>query len=599
MKLFRTAWPILPPLLLGCVLFFWGIDWGLPSRAVDPYLFGDRTPWSGQKIMELAGNWGGDATRGADVDANPILDRTHLVRLNQTDRQRAEIIRRYRLYSYQPDEWITLKSLATMRAHHGDPRVYQYGGLWIYPVGALLKIASLPPVRYITLNPDPAFYLDHPELFGRFYVVARAYSAMWGLAGIVAVFVLLRQWGVRGLLASLGAAGFVVMPVVMNMAHEAKPHLGGAVLLIWTVVAAGWYVRRGAWRSLLVTSILCGAALAMVLSSLLGFIILPVMVLLRPLSWSARLRTAVGAILIALCVYAITNPFVIINALVNRPLLFSNLGTSTAMYPVAGPSRIISGVTTTIDLIGEGASRPLAIAGIVAVGALFLSGRRKDRGVVGELATVAASLKNHWLLGAPALVVIGAMVALGAGKPGEFGRFGLLPDIALLIFTVVAVDRLMGKVLERALVMTLLLGSTAFFGGLYLRGFVRDASDHPGRLAQAELLSNLAADDSGTMGLWAEPAPYSLPPVNLFEWKLYLLPRDGALRSDELLPDVLVHASDEPASRARSGLTYRLLPDPVWHSRYQPRISWADKPMDIYIRRQAARTHFALARIKN
>src|SRR5687768_2769678 len=36
--------------LAGCIVvaagvFLTGINWGLPSRAVDPYLFGARTPW--------------------------------------------------------------------------------------------------------------------------------------------------------------------------------------------------------------------------------------------------------------------------------------------------------------------------------------------------------------------------------------------------------------------------------------------------------------------------------------------------------------------------------------------------------------------------
>src|SRR5207237_6609480 len=141
--------------------------WGLPSRAADPYLFGDHEVWSGAKIVELAP---ADSGLGADVDANPILNRTRTVLLNETDRERAEIIRRYRLFSYQPDEMITFKSLSRLRENWGDPRLYQYGGLWIYPVGALLKLGSM--IGLVDLRADQAYYLDHPEAFGRFYIVA-------------------------------------------------------------------------------------------------------------------------------------------------------------------------------------------------------------------------------------------------------------------------------------------------------------------------------------------------------------------------------------------------------------------------------------------
>src|ERR1700712_3405878 len=92
-------------LLLAAGLFGLGIGWGLPSRAVDQYLFGDHPVWSGRQIADLAPADAGDS--GADVDANPIANRNATVILNETDRQRAEIIRRYRLFSFQPDEMIT------------------------------------------------------------------------------------------------------------------------------------------------------------------------------------------------------------------------------------------------------------------------------------------------------------------------------------------------------------------------------------------------------------------------------------------------------------------------------------------------------------
>lgn len=60
-------------LLVALALFLPGINWGLPSRAVDPFLFGDRPVWSGELIEKLAPPE--DAQRGADVDANPIGDR--------------------------------------------------------------------------------------------------------------------------------------------------------------------------------------------------------------------------------------------------------------------------------------------------------------------------------------------------------------------------------------------------------------------------------------------------------------------------------------------------------------------------------------------
>src|SRR5437899_2869706 len=84
---------------VGAVVFFTGDGWGLPSRAADRFLFASGTAWSGKDIVEKAGKWTADPDRAADADANPIPDRSTPVWLNQTDQQKAEILRRYRIFS--------------------------------------------------------------------------------------------------------------------------------------------------------------------------------------------------------------------------------------------------------------------------------------------------------------------------------------------------------------------------------------------------------------------------------------------------------------------------------------------------------------------
>ena len=72
-------------LLAAAVVFLLGITWGLPSRAVDPYLFGDEPVWPGEKIVALAP--AEQDTLGADVDANPLGPRDWPVILNETPAQ--------------------------------------------------------------------------------------------------------------------------------------------------------------------------------------------------------------------------------------------------------------------------------------------------------------------------------------------------------------------------------------------------------------------------------------------------------------------------------------------------------------------------------
>lgn len=269
-------------LLVCAAAFFAGINWGLPSRDADRFLFGQRTPWTGKEIMQLIGDRSG--ALGADVDRDPLSRSADPIVLNETDGQRAQIVLRYRLYSDQPDEMITFMSLAGMRPRQMqlDPKLYQYGGLWIYPVGGLVG-ATLRP------KSDVAHYLDHPEDFAKFYIVARCYSAMWGLIGAIAVWKLVRTFTTSRAACGVAVICFGFLPVVVNMAHEAKPHLPALSLQLWSVVAAIAFVRTGFKRHWIAAAALCGTSVAMILSAWPIFVVLPVMVLLRAL----RIRKAV------------------------------------------------------------------------------------------------------------------------------------------------------------------------------------------------------------------------------------------------------------------------------------------------------------------
>ena len=570
-------------ILLAGAWFIVGINWGLPSRRADAFLFGDAAQaWDGKRILELAGAWSDDPDRGADVDVNPVASRDQSVVLNATDAQRAEIVRRYRLFSYQPDEMITFRALAQMRPGEKklDPRLYQYGGLWVYPVGALLKAASI--LNLVDVRSDLSYYLDHPAQFGRFYVVARLYSAAWGVIGAWTIYRLVRHiipLGAPGCrLAPLAAAAcFAAMPVVVNMAHEAKPHLPGAVLMLLAVLAATNYVRTGRRRHWVAAGALCGAAFGMVLSALPVFVILPLMVLLRRgAPWRERVIVVLTAGVIGVDVYFLTNPYVLVHLIGRDAVLWSNLGNSTAMYRAGGSA---GAVANAAMLVGEGTSWVLAVAGLVgAIALAFRAVRVRKSQEPDEVGRRAAGL----LLAAPALLVAVQFVALAAGKPGEYGRFAILPDAVLAIEAVVAVATFVKRRAYRHWALVVLTVTTLVFGCMYLRRFVQDSGPAPTRLrAAADLAALPPATD---VAVTAEPAPYSLPPVNLFTRRIVLLPRGTEVTPDALAePGVIVTPEDGPrrhwldagwwlAPRDARGWAYDAFP---------ARISWAGKRFEV------------------
>ncbi len=570
------------PFIVAAISFFVGIDWGLPTRDVDRHLFGDRTPWTGEEILALAGDaFGSEATtqRASDHDANPLANRDTTQVINETDEQRAEIVLRYRLYSQQPDEMLTPRALAQMKPGQLqlDPKMYQYGGLWVYPVGGLLKALSIFDI--VTLKSDRAFYLDHPEEFGKFYAVMRAYSAMWGLLGVAATMLIVRRLVANDTIAVMTAGVvFALLPVVVNMAHEAKPHLAGAVLMLWTILFASRYVRTGGLQAAVLTGATWGAATGMVLLSLPGVVVLATMVLLRRKRRDGKaIRDGLIALLAGVIVYSVTNPYVLINAIVGSGgTVTSNMTAHGNFYWV---HNVWNGFITGIDLIAEGSTLVVAVIGIVSL-IVFAMRWRKSAMVFNPDAVALTTL-----LLVPSLVVTLQFVLLGAGKPGEYARFALLPCIALAIAAVVGVRRLIHHRLARISATIGLWIVVSVAGGMYGLNFARAAGWfglEDTRNQAANTLSILSDQGKRSLAIIAEPAPYSVPPVDLFRWRLHLLPISAAnaTTAAEERADVYVAASDRfnapPAGYVSWSPSAGAKPWPT-------PISWSNKPIDLFV----------------
>ena len=505
----------------AAAFFVVGLGWGLPSRDADRYLFGSRPPWTGRQIMALTGPWALAAGQGADRPMTAATPAGGPTVLNATDAQRAEIVRRYRLYSAQPDEMITFRSLVRMRpgSLDLDPRLYQYGGLWIYPVGGLLKLASV--LHRVDVRTDLAWYLDHPAAFGRFYLVARGYSALWGLIGVAVVYGLTRQWTGRAGVGVTAAMAFAALPVVVNAAHEAKPHLAGAVLTLATAWAGLAYARTGRRSLWVAAGASAGGAVGMVLTGYAAFAVLPVMTLLRPISWGRRCRVTIAATAIGVGVFLLTNPYLPIDLLTDRRAVTSNVGNYGNFYR---PGLSWDAIRTAAATGAEAASLPVAVGGVIAVAVLAVR-RRTPETEPGPTrpGSVDSVRRGGLVLAAPAVVVLVQFVLLAAGKPAEYGRFAIVPAAMLTIAAAAAVVRLPATARERTMASALLVVVTAFFGSRYLINFVADGRPGSTRMAAAKQLdaTNLTAN---RLAVWADPAPYGLPPVDLFSWRIELLP---------------------------------------------------------------------------
>jgi hypothetical protein len=538
--------------------------WGLPTSAHDDRLFGGQPAWEPQRydvadtLEQLRHR---DA--GADTDLNPIRDRDRIVDLTATDADRAEILRRYRLYSYQPDEMITLRALQRMQPRAGDfdPRLYQYGGGYIYLIGAALGIAGV--TGLIELTSDAAVYLQRPEAFAGFYIVARCVSLVFGGLALLAVHELARRAFGR-------SAGWIAMacvalsPEFITAVLEAKPHLPSACMVLWATLSALDCRVRGRLSDGIRLGLQAGYAFGLVLTGVVAVLLWPAVFFMRRTRGVAgRLALAGG---LAIVVWVITNPYIPYNLLLNRGALGSNISNSTAMY--AGQMQQAgAGALRVAELMLESMGPGMLLAGIV--GLIMLARRHRET----------------WIVAAPGLGMLLIAVLTGAGKPAEFARFLVLPCMLLCV----AAGVVLGALVRRRVVLGVLLTVVVLVlgrAGAYERAFHADLPGKGGsRAAAARYLLRQAGPDAA-IGVIQEPAPYAVPPLDFTRRTIRLLPEQEPADLDpNNLPNYLVFTADDDRVHA----------DAWWQAHYElettfpkgmalARIAWANKPVFVYVR---------------
>jgi hypothetical protein len=93
-------------------------------------------------------------------------------------------------------------------------------------------------------------------------------------------------------------------------------------------------------------------------------------------------------------------------------------------------------------------------------------------------------------------------------------------------------------------------------------------------LITAQHLRELNPDGSHSLAVYADPAPYCLPPVDLFDGRILLLPRDASPSDGVAIAPVSVRTVD--AAACSSSHIWALI-----RTEFSTPISWADKPFDV------------------
>lgn len=386
--------------------------------------------------------------------------------------------------SINPDEKKSFIILSRMRPWRleFEPLYVQYGGAFVYPLGAFLGAAHLAGLARLT--PDLAYYLSRPEAMARLYLLGRVYVLLFHLGTVWLLFELGRVLSGRRT-GTAAAVLWALTPLAVAGSHVLKPH---PVAAFWAAAAAYCAVRaqeegRGA------DYLLCGAAAGLAAGgnlTLVYLLALPVLAraLRREGGWGASLGgAAAGGALVAAA-----NPYLLL-----APGRFAWELTVYSPSTFAAPwGPLISLARLAPQGLGVGAAS-LAAAGLAA--GLAAGGPRRllAATVLGGAALIAS--RFHYLSDVPSSLRLHyASAALAVLLGADFARF--LPPAG------------------RALVLAVVVAETAWRGSVYLSDLGREAGPASTRAAAADWIDE-NVPEGARVGLVRYPEPPHTPP---FRW---------------------------------------------------------------------------------
>lgn len=405
--------------------------------------------------------------------------------------------------SINPDEKKSFIILGRMRPWRleFEPLYAQYGGAFVYPLGAFLAVAHV--LRAARLTPDLAHYLAVPSDMARLYLLGRLYTLLFHLGTVFLLFELGRILSGRrtGLAAGLLWA---LAPLAAVNAHVLKPH---PVAAFWFVAAAYCAVRiveEGRW----VDSVLCGLCAGLAAGGNLSLAYaagLPVLARLvrRDGSWGwAFAGSAAGAAVVALA-----NPYLVLapkdfawELTVFAPSHFGFTAAGLAAFlgrvvphglGIALSS--LAGVALVRGLVAGGPRRLLAL--LVLGGGVLVLGRFP------EFAAMTSSLRLHYA-GAAVAVALAADLLAALPRPAA------------------------------ALLLAAALAETGARGAVYLENLRREAGPASTRTQAADWIdANVPAGASVGLGRFPEPA--HTPPFRWDRVKLIVLEKPAEAAGHE------------------------------------------------------------------
>jgi hypothetical protein len=531
-------------LLISAFFNLSGINWGLPGlkriSLILPLELRNNDFYSVMKntrddIYKFSnGSSLGRSQNTAQPNVTPIMmsmgmDKKENFELPKDMRSLANFIRPYILMSNHFDEQMTIASLARMNLKKLDfnPRLYQYGGTYIYSVGAWLF--ALKAAGVITLNSDLTFYFTHPERLANLLVAARLVNVIFIILTVIAVFLTanLKQEDVEnpelendnlntGVVSCLL---FAIAPAVVFEAHIIKPY---CVSAFFAVCCLYYAIKITKEPNKSINYILSGVFCGFTIGSMpfYGLIITAPLtaIILEKRNLIKRFMILSIALFAA---FVVTNPYWILDY---KGLLFEL--TAFSKGKASGQMDLFFMYFFKQMPVGLTISFLIAYLG----GVLLAIKTRQKSDIVLLTSSIIPVVVSAWMFKNPILTIVNS-------------RF-LLPWIAVMSIVAarficsLAGSEKSNKILYAGILLfTLCLFQQGLYSTVIIRNYISDSSLNSTRLLAGEwIMKNIP--EGSKIGISDLPNPSNLPPFDLNKYKLSVFFTKDGIDSEEYFVSV-------------------------------------------------------------
>ena len=219
---------------------------------------------------------------------------------------------RFKAYSVEADEHIVIMALARIKQSKGvfDPGFYQYGGSFIYPLGAFYFV--LKEIGVLNISPLKSM-LSSPDIFDDVYYYGRLFVAFFVSLSSILLFLSLRYFtSARNSL--IYTAVFLLMPATIMFAQVMKPHY---YALFWSNLALYLTIKSISIRRISrLSNLIIGLSVGMSVGSSLVFSIFAIIlwtIILFIKNMSGKLESLLVIPVISIIIFFLFNPYLLLN----------------------------------------------------------------------------------------------------------------------------------------------------------------------------------------------------------------------------------------------------------------------------------------------